>query len=426
MGIMTNRSTLTGKLLVLLVAVLAAFQPGFAETQDIEEIRKAVEQGHAEAQYRLGLMYSFGQGAPQDSREAAKLIRKAAEQGHAKAQFILGFMYSTGEGVPQDYEEAVKWIRKVAEQGYALAQFSLGLKYDKGDGVPEDDREAVKWYQLAAEQGYVCAQFTLGLKYDKGVGVPENDVEAMKWYRKAAEQGDAEAQFNLGYMYANGEGVGRDYVKAYIWANLAAAQGGDRIVKPEELVGGGESIKFKDWLRKKMPAEQVAEAQKLSVELFNRIESSELDLLRRDCSSMQSNRLPARPAPSPEPAGKADHEVERMLKESGVTTTLPEPIDTHALSRDVIPPTTPPTVLSRVEPVYSEKARKAKLQGVVVLSVIVRKDGSIEVLKVVQGLGLGLDENAITALKRWRFRPGTKDGRPVDVPLNIEVKFSGR
>ena len=164
MGIMTNRSTLTGKLLVLLVAVLAAFQPGFAETQDIEEIRKAVEQGHAEAQYRLGLMYSFGQGAPQDSREAAKLIRKAAEQGHAKAQFILGFMYSTGEGVPQDYEEAVKWIRKVAEQGYALAQFSLGLKYDKGDGVPEDDREAVKWYQLAAEQGYVCAQFTLGLQ----------------------------------------------------------------------------------------------------------------------------------------------------------------------------------------------------------------------------------------------------------------------
>ena len=54
-------------------------------------------------------------------------------------------------------------------------------------------------------------------------------------------------------------------MEAYIWANLAAAQ------------GGGELIKFKDWLRKKMAAEQVAEAQKLSAELFKRIESSKSD-----------------------------------------------------------------------------------------------------------------------------------------------------
>ena len=87
---------------------------------------------------------------------------------------------------------------------------------------------------------------------------------------------------------------------------------------------------------------------------------------------------------------------------------------------------TPPTVLSRIEPVYSEEARKAKYQGVVVLSAIVRKDGSIEILKVVRSLGLGLDENAIRALKGWRFRPGMKGGKPVDVALNIEVNFSLR
>ncbi len=87
---------------------------------------------------------------------------------------------------------------------------------------------------------------------------------------------------------------------------------------------------------------------------------------------------------------------------------------------------TPPTVLSRFEPVYSEEARKAKYQGVVVLSAIVRKDGTIEILKVVRSLGLGLDENAIQALKRWRFRPGMKGGKPVDVALNIEVNFSLR
>ena len=87
---------------------------------------------------------------------------------------------------------------------------------------------------------------------------------------------------------------------------------------------------------------------------------------------------------------------------------------------------TPPTVLSRIEPVYSEEARKAKYQGVVVLSAIVRKDGTIEILKVVRSLGLGLDENAIRALKSWRFRPGMRGGKPVDVALNIEVNFSLR
>ena len=77
-------------------------------------------------------------------------------------------------------------------------------------------------------------------------------------------------------------------------------------------------------------------------------------------------------------------------------------------------------------PPYSEEARKAKYQGVVVLSAIVRKDGTIEIVKVVRGLGLGLDENAIQALKQWKFRPGMKNGVPVDVALNIEVNFSLR
>ena len=85
-----------------------------------------------------------------------------------------------------------------------------------------------------------------------------------------------------------------------------------------------------------------------------------------------------------------------------------------------------PVVIYRVEPLYSEEARRARYQGVVVLWAIVRKDGSLEVLKLVRGLGLGLDESAINALKQWRFRPGMKDGIPVDVALNVEVSFTLR
>jgi periplasmic protein TonB len=87
---------------------------------------------------------------------------------------------------------------------------------------------------------------------------------------------------------------------------------------------------------------------------------------------------------------------------------------------------TPPTIIYRVEPAYSEEARKARYQGTVVLSAIVRKDGALEVLKVIRGVGLGLDENAIRALKQWKFRPGEKDGNPVDVALYVEVNFSLR
>jgi TonB family protein len=82
-----------------------------------------------------------------------------------------------------------------------------------------------------------------------------------------------------------------------------------------------------------------------------------------------------------------------------------------------------PTVLLKVEPEYSEEARKAKWQGTVVLSLIVDEKGMPEELKVVRQLGLGLDQKAIEAVTKWRFKPGMKDGKPVAVQATIEVNF---
>jgi TonB family protein len=87
---------------------------------------------------------------------------------------------------------------------------------------------------------------------------------------------------------------------------------------------------------------------------------------------------------------------------------------------------TAPTILSRVEPQYSEEARKSRFQGTVLLEAIVRKDGTVQIVRVVRSLGFGLDENAIEALAKWRFRPGMRNGTPVDVSLNIEVNFNLR
>src|SRR5262249_7688606 len=76
---------------------------------------------------------------------------------------------------------------------------------------------------------------------------------------------------------------------------------------------------------------------------------------------------------------------------------------------------TPPSVLSRVEPQYTEEARRARCEGTVVLEVIIKRDGTVNVLRVVRGLGFGLDESAVQALKQWQFKPGMRDGIPVDV-----------
>jgi protein TonB len=85
--------------------------------------------------------------------------------------------------------------------------------------------------------------------------------------------------------------------------------------------------------------------------------------------------------------------------------------------------TTPPTVLTKVDPEYSEEARKAKYSGSVMLSIVVNTDGKAEQITVVKSLGMGLDEKAIEAVQKWRFLPGKNKGVPVKVKAQIEVNF---
>jgi TonB family protein len=83
----------------------------------------------------------------------------------------------------------------------------------------------------------------------------------------------------------------------------------------------------------------------------------------------------------------------------------------------------PPAVTSRVDPEYTEEARAAKVSGTVRLAVVVDKEGMARNIRVVSSLGSGLDEKAIEAVSQWRFRPGQKDGQPVNVRATIEVNF---
>jgi hypothetical protein len=85
-----------------------------------------------------------------DYATAIRLYRPLADQGHADAQGALAVMYFRGDGVPENYAEAVKWYRKAADQGNVGAQADLGIMYEEGLGVRQSYVQAHMWYNLAA------------------------------------------------------------------------------------------------------------------------------------------------------------------------------------------------------------------------------------------------------------------------------------
>jgi periplasmic protein TonB len=84
---------------------------------------------------------------------------------------------------------------------------------------------------------------------------------------------------------------------------------------------------------------------------------------------------------------------------------------------------TPPTLQREVKPVYTDDGRRRGIQGDVVMEVVVRADGTIGAVKILQGLGAGLDQRAVDAVRQWKFLPARRQGTPVDVLVEIAVEF---
>ncbi len=84
-----------------------------------------------------------------------------------------------------------------------------------------------------------------------------------------------------------------------------------------------------------------------------------------------------------------------------------------------------PSILRQVQPRYTSEAMLAKVQGVVVLEVVVRANGTVGAVRVVKSLDarFGLDQEAIKTAQQWVFVPGTKQGKPVDVLVTLILEF---
>ena len=122
-------------------------------------------------------------GFERDDADAANWFRRAAEQGLADAQFNLGLMYYTGEGVEHDDEVAFRWFDSAAAQGHAKAQFNLGALYANGHGVAADLAECYRLWLVASMQGEPNAHANLGVMRDKisTKEAEEAQVAAVNW-----------------------------------------------------------------------------------------------------------------------------------------------------------------------------------------------------------------------------------------------------
>jgi protein TonB len=82
-----------------------------------------------------------------------------------------------------------------------------------------------------------------------------------------------------------------------------------------------------------------------------------------------------------------------------------------------------PELIFKVDPEFSEEARKAKFMGIVLVNLIVDQNGNPQNVHVLRGVGMGLDEKAVAAVKQYKFRPAKEGGKPVAVELNVQVDF---
>jgi TPR repeat protein len=186
---------------------------------------QAAASGNAAAMFRLGYMYSDGEGVTQDYQQARQWWEKGAATGSAAATYDLGTLYAHGHGVTQDYQQARQWFEKAAAAGEAAAMDALGGLYTRGLGVTQDYQQARQWFEKGAAAGSRSAMYNLGSEYYFGHGVTRDYQQARQWYEKAAAAGDAAAMDSLGLLYEYGLGVPRDYQQARQWYEKAAAAG---------------------------------------------------------------------------------------------------------------------------------------------------------------------------------------------------------
>lgn len=146
---------------------LTEIREGLYDSQNakVMQLLRSAENGSAEAQYNLFLLFCDGNGVEQSYDEALKWCRAAADQGHSKAQLKLPTAFLGGKGIDcsEDavHPEALEWLKTAARDGFPYAQYHIGCAYRDGRGLERSHDDARRWLQQAAENKYEGAKEAL-------------------------------------------------------------------------------------------------------------------------------------------------------------------------------------------------------------------------------------------------------------------------
>jgi TonB family protein len=301
----------------------------------------------------------------------AKTVTAALLAISALARTAIAGPFEDGFAAYQrgDDEAALQLLRPLAEQGDKNAEVVLGLLYEGGRGVPQSFSEAARWYRLAAEQGHLNGQFLLGSLYERGLGVPEDLLEAYKWFRLAALQGLADAYHKVGKMFVDGSALPKSDVDALAMFYIA----------------GDVALEARQQLEPTMQPSTIILAK----------------LIARDCVGPRMTEcswLPPAPAEDRPPLRPP--------------ATLPVPITSHALTRYD----------------YPMEAIRAGEQGGVAVQFVVKVDGTVSECSTMQTSGKARIDAAACAfvIRRWKYKPATMAGTPIEFRSAAIIVFQLR
>jgi TPR repeat protein len=178
---------------------------------------KMASEGNPDAHYYLGLIFSDRQSKYFDAKKGISHISSAIELGHSQAMFHMGMMYDNGIGVQRNALVANDWYLK-SRKAESPGKRTFTFYKDKGDGLVEVQySEILKDLISQAENGDAEIQFQLARVYDDGKLVPRDFDKALHWYKKSAMNEYEEAQFTMGYFYCRGIGVKKNEAIANEW-----------------------------------------------------------------------------------------------------------------------------------------------------------------------------------------------------------------
>ncbi|MBI3560267.1 MAG: sel1 repeat family protein [Gammaproteobacteria bacterium] len=167
--------------LSLWLIILIATGAGIAWAGPLEEGHQAFDAQHYEQAYKLWL--------------------PLAQQGNAEAQYNLALLFKNGLGIPKDERKALEWFHQAAHQGMTDAMYNIGVMYYEGKGAYRSDKSAIEWWQLGADNNHPNCEYNLGVMYAYGMGIQKDLNKALKLWQAAAQQGHAEARAMLVRAY---------------------------------------------------------------------------------------------------------------------------------------------------------------------------------------------------------------------------------